>query len=168
MTPKEEAYKMFEVFVGQFKTNNKAAFRFLQNLRKLHGFTITNEIENELEQLWPYMFDEFGNRVGNDVGLKLSNQGKKYINEFTTTTKLIQDIERDSAAIYNDYSVTANISGNNNQVLGGRDNAMASPIQPTITNIIPNNPKKRSWLEIVSWIVAIISGVILIYEFLIK
>lgn len=168
MTPKEEAYKLFEELVNRFKSGEiKIAVQMFKNIES-RGIKLSEPIKNELEVLIPLMFQEMEKSVAGDIAIRLSTQGKKYLNEFSTTAKLIQDIERESAAIYNDYSVVAHITGDYNQVLGGRDNALASPIQPTITNTIPNKPKSRSWLEIISWIAAIISGAILIYEFLKK
>lgn len=178
MTSKEQAYKMFEVFVGQFKLNNKSAYRIFGNLRKFHGFTITNEIENELEQLIPLLFDIVNTQnINNDYSLVLSHQGKKYINEFTTTEKLIKDIEKDSAQIYYDQTVTiGDITGNNlnNSVLNisphsfSRDNALLSPTTQTNNNTTETAPPKRSVLEILSWVFGIAIAILGIYEFVIK
>jgi hypothetical protein len=48
------------------------------------------------------------------------------------------------------------------------DNARISPHTQYTTNNNPANPPKRSWLEILAWIVGIIAGIIAIWEFGIK
>lgn len=42
------------------------------------------------------------------------------------------------------------------------------PLKQQTTNIIPTKPNKRSILEIVAWIIGIITGFLLIYEFILK
>lgn len=54
---------------------------------------------------------------------------------------------------------------NGNQSLS--DNVLESPIRQT-TNIIIDKTPKRSWIELLSWIIGSIASMILIYEFIIK
>lgn len=48
------------------------------------------------------------------------------------------------------------------------DNALISPATQIQNNISDINPKKRSWLEIASWVAAILATIIALWEFLIK
>lgn len=61
--------------------------------------------------------------------------------------------------IYNEQS------NNGNQSLS--DNALDSPTIQTINEIIDKTPK-RSWIELLSWIIGSIASIFAIYEFIIK
>jgi len=66
--------------------------------------------------------------------------------------------------------LTMYVTGNNSIIANQSsfERARISPSMDTTNNTTPNSPNKRSLVEIIMWIVGIISGLILIYEFIIK
>lgn len=61
------------------------------------------------------------------------------------------------------------VTGSGNSVFhSGLDNVFAKPIKQKTKNQIESNPKKRSILELISWIVGIATGLLGIYEFVLK
>lgn len=68
--------------------------------------------------------------------------------------------------INNKISISDSTIGQVNQSSEKID--LKSPITQKIVHKMDNTPRKKSWIEIVSWIIGIIAGLVAIYEFIIK
>lgn len=89
-----------------------------------------------------------------EIGLKVKELGGH--NKYLESQKVL------NSNIVNNYN-------NVNQVNHSSGNIdFNSPIKQKIVHNTAKEPKKKSWIEIVNWIVAIIVGLIFIYEFIIK
>jgi hypothetical protein len=75
------------------------------------------------------------------------------------------DIDNEFKVVNNITNIDQSIKVENQSSLSMADN---KPAIDSITNTIKQTPPKKSWLEITSWIVAIIIGLIGVYEFIIK
>ncbi len=108
------------------------------------------------------------------IGLHSRINENDYQNTFRDLTNLTIEAKlkpKEKERIFQSKSIlpTVNIIGDGNAVIqkSHLDNALVSPTIHKISNTTPSAPKK-SPIEILSWIVGIIAGIILIYEFLIK
>jgi hypothetical protein len=74
------------------------------------------------------------------------------------------DGQNTDSNIVNDFS--GSTIGQVNQSSGKMD--LKSPIKQKTVHNTANEPKKKSWVEILAWIIGIIAGLVAIYEFIIK
>lgn len=86
--------------------------------------------------------------------------------EFQSLEKFLNwsDNEKNKSNFINDFS-GANI-GQVNQSSKKMD--LKSPITKSIVHNTAKEPKKKSWIEILAWIIGIIAGLVAIYEFILK
>lgn len=81
-------------------------------------------------------------------------------------SKYMEQVKGQSVTVTGDNKGQIVLGGDNaNQSL---DNALINPIIDNTTNSKPAHPAKRSWLEILMWIVGIASGIFVIWEFVLK
>lgn len=64
--------------------------------------------------------------------------------------------------------IAENYIGGDNYGTQSSNNAFKSPTIETNVKTTPKEPHKKSWIEIVSWIITIVVGITIIYEFFIK
>jgi hypothetical protein len=129
----------------------------------LHPWQLTADKLDITKDQLEYLVNEIGSDyfLGNKDGFFATNkavvEGKYEINE--------EGKEKDSTLI----SVT-NISGDGNTVIqrSSLENTRINSRSDITNNNTPHKPPKKSWLEILAWIIGVIAGGIAIYEFVIK
>lgn len=86
---------------------------------------------------------------------EITINGIKYLNEIESENKTTINIEN--------Y-----IGRDNNGIQSSGNIELKSPFKQKTVNKIAKEPNKKSWIEILSWIIGSIVGLIAIYEFVIK
>lgn len=110
----------------------------------------------------------------NELEYLVNEMGENYFDEckdgFFAKNKSIIEGKHEIKIENSSIITVTTINGDGNTVIqdSSLDKARISPTIDKPTNKSPHNPPKRSWLEILAWIIGIIAGMVAIYEFIIK
>ncbi len=138
--------------------------------KKLSGIWIDSETQAHFEALYEYTYFV---RVGTSFKHKILPETKSIINRYGTLSLYLKATESDvyekteikHTTIHAQNVIYNEKSNNGNQSLS--DNALDSPTIQTTNETIDKTPK-RSWIELLSWIIGSIASIFAIYEFIIK
>jgi hypothetical protein len=99
---------------------------------------------------------------------KLTKNGKqlKKIGSYSEYLKYIEKKELDNNGL--NINIENLINGDNNGIQSSGNIELKSPFKQKIVNKIAKEPSKKPWIEITSWVIGSIVGLIAIYEFVIK
>ena len=134
-------------------------FRELLNEMEQKGWLTKVEEPDGFLDTWPYL-------PKLDLRYGISIDGIEYLISLGLIEEKFKNKEMKSGHTINGGQVIINEQSNNgNQSLS--DNALDSPTIQTTNETIDKTPK-RSWIELLSWIIGSIASIFAIYEFVIK
>jgi hypothetical protein len=106
---------------------------------------------------------------GKNGWFELSDKGRKSkeLGGYFEYEKYIEQKELESKKNIN-INIGNLTKGNNYGTQSSGNTALNSPVKQKTVNKTEKEPSKKSWIEIASWIIGSIVGLIVIYEFIIK
>lgn len=132
------------------------------HLKKACSFLTTMELlKNEGSESGYGDFNEYSITKSGILALELNNGVKEFLD------KKLNSMERAKTENHY-YGPVHNGDNHGNYQQALNDNSKDNKISATINNATEEKSSKRSWLEILSWVVGIAIGLIGIYEFIIK
>ena len=148
---------------------DKNTIQTLENLKNGKSVTLTKDSPNEISELISNLKNLGILHKPTRFGYACDLSNRKYLTkliELESWEKFLDwsENENGKSDFINDFS--GSTIGQINQSSEKID--LKSPITQKIVHKTDKEPKKKSWVEILAWIIGIIAGLVAIYEFLIK
>lgn len=144
--------------------------KYLEDLKNGETFILTKDVSDEIYELIINLKNLGFLYKSTNYGYSCDFKNRNYL------TKLIElksweeflnwlDLQNKNSNTTNDYS--GSTIGQINHFSSGKT-TVKSPIKQNIVHETDKKNNKKSWIEITSWTIGIIAGIIAIYEFIIK
>lgn len=143
--------------------------KYLEGLKNGKSITLTKDSPNEISELIINL---------KNIGVLHKTTRFKYTCDLSNRKYLTKLIDLKSWEKFLDWSENENSKSNfindfSGSTIGQVNQssekiALKSPITQNIVHKTDKEPKKKSWTEILTWVISIIAGLVAIYEFIIK
>ncbi|PIB27164.1 hypothetical protein [Maribacter sp. 4G9] len=160
----ENLDKILAYCIEKYKTDNKEIFS-IELKQKLFIDLELDHIDEMIKTIYNYDLKVADIEIEYNPSIIKNGFTEIFLNNGGFKKVYMDKEENKSKTTYNTINIGGDNKGNIAQSL---DNALASPVRQKAVHTIENKPNKRSWIEILYWIIGSIVGLLLIYEFIIK